>query len=84
MINRRWQLTPLPRPQFSNIFNQNFEIVILFNVVETSGNYVFEDDNPPIALRERVVSYALEIFGLYRKRDRINFGGGSLYCLSEV
>jgi hypothetical protein len=35
-------------------------MVILFNIVERSGNYVFEDDNPPpIALRTRVVSYAL-------------------------
>jgi hypothetical protein len=42
-----------------NTSNQNFEIAILFNVVEWSGNYVFEVDNPSIALRSRVVSYAL-------------------------
>jgi predicted GNAT family acetyltransferase len=28
----------------------------LFNVVESSGNYVFEDDKPP---RAKAVSYAL-------------------------
>ena len=30
-----------------NTSNQNFEIAILFNVFESSGNLVFEDDNPP-------------------------------------
>jgi hypothetical protein len=43
----------------SNTSNQNFEMVILFNVVESSENYVFEDDNLPTPLRARVVSYAL-------------------------
>ena len=31
----------------------------MFNVVERSGNYVFEDKTPPTALRARFVSYAL-------------------------
>jgi hypothetical protein len=36
----------------------------LFNAVEGSGNYVFEDVNPsppPTAIRTRVVSYALGV-----------------------
>jgi hypothetical protein len=49
-------LTPTISP---NTSNQNFEIDILFNVVERSGNYVFEDDTPPTVPRARVVSYAL-------------------------
>ena len=39
-----------------NTSNQNFDIAIFFNVVESSGNYVFEDDKLP---RAKVVSYAL-------------------------
>jgi hypothetical protein len=31
----------------------------LFSVVESYGNYVFEDDKPPTLLRARVISYAL-------------------------
>ena len=42
-----------------NTSNQNFEIAILFNVVERSGNYIFELDIPPTVFRARVVSYAL-------------------------
>jgi hypothetical protein len=35
-------------------------MTILFNAVERSGNYVFEDDSPPpIPFRTRVVSYTL-------------------------
>jgi hypothetical protein len=49
-------LTPTISPNKSN---QNFEIAILFNLVERSGNYVFEDDNPLTALRSRLVRYAL-------------------------
>ena len=42
-----------------NTSNQNFETAILFNAVESSVNYVFEDDKPPTPLRARVLSYAL-------------------------
>jgi hypothetical protein len=31
----------------------------LFNVVESSGKYVFKDSKPPKAPRAKVVSYAL-------------------------
>jgi hypothetical protein len=35
-------------------------MAILFNVVQKSGNFDFENDNsPPIAFRTRAVSYAL-------------------------
>jgi hypothetical protein len=39
----------------------------LFNIVERSGNYVFEDDNPPppIVFRKRVVSYAFGAFNVF-------------------
>jgi hypothetical protein len=37
----------------------------LFNVVERSGNYVFEDDNPLTALKSRVVSYALGEYKIF-------------------
>ena len=45
----RGQQTPSQRPSFllNTNTNQNFEIAILFNVIERSGNYVFEDDNLP-------------------------------------
>jgi hypothetical protein len=49
-------LTPAISP---NTCNQKFELFILFSVVESYGNYVFEDDKPPTLLRARVVSYAL-------------------------
>jgi hypothetical protein len=37
----------------------------LFNVVESSGNYVFEDNNPLRALRARIVSYALGAYKVF-------------------
>ena len=57
---------PLTPTISRNTSNQNFEIAILFNVVEKSGNYVFEDDNsPPIALMTRAVSYALGAYNVF-------------------
>ena len=45
-------------------FNQNFEIAILFNIVERSGNYVFEDESSlPTALRAKAGSYVLGAVG---------------------
>jgi hypothetical protein len=55
-------LTPTISP---NISNQNFEIAILFNVVESSGSYVFEDDNPPTPFRARVVISALGSYKIF-------------------
>ena len=43
-------------------------MAIFFNVVENSGNYVFEDDNPLRALRARVVSYALGAYKVFIER----------------
>jgi hypothetical protein len=41
-------------------------MAILLYVVERTGNYVFEDDNPPpIALMTRVVSYALGAYKFF-------------------
>ena len=77
IVESDWRATnPPPTPSiFPNTSNQNFKTVILFNVIDRSGNYIVEDDNPPTALRANVVSYAL---GAYRKGDRINFRGISL------
>ena len=65
MVKSDWKATnPLPRPPFFQI-HYNFEIAILFNVVEKSGNYVFGDDNPLTAQRARVVSYAIGAYKVY-------------------
>jgi hypothetical protein len=50
---------PLEPTISPNTSNQNLEIAIFFNVVVSSGNYFFEDDNPLTALKARIVSYAL-------------------------
>ena len=42
-----------------NTSNQNFEITILFNVVVSSENCIFEMEIPPSVFRARVTSYAL-------------------------
>jgi hypothetical protein len=46
IVESVWRATTAPlTPTISpNIFNQNFEIAMLFNVVESSGNSVLEDD----------------------------------------
>ena len=41
----------------------------MFKVVERSGNYIFEDDTSPTALRERVVSYALGTYKVFIDSD---------------
>ena len=52
-----------------NTSNQNFEIALLFNIVERFRNYVFE-----------ALFYALGAYKVffYRKNGCTNFGGGSL------
>jgi len=54
----------MPHPLL-NTFDQNFDIDIWFKVVEKSKNYVFENENPPTALRTRVVSYALGAYKVF-------------------
>ena len=45
---------------FLNASDQNFELAILFNIINKSVKYVFEVINrSPTALRASVVSYAL-------------------------
>jgi hypothetical protein len=48
MVKSDWRATnPLLTLTISkNTSNKNFKTAILFNVIEKSGNYVFEDDNP--------------------------------------
>ena len=40
----------------------------MFNVVESSGNYVFKDDKPPRAPRAKVVSLALGAYKAFIDR----------------
>jgi hypothetical protein len=66
MVKSDWSitntsLTPTISP---NTSNQNFEIVILFNVIKKSGN-VFADDTPPTAFSARVLSYALGSYKVF-------------------
>ena len=72
---------PIPSPIISpNIFNTNFEIVILLSIFERSNNYVFEDDTPLAALRVRTISYIsysmLIFMVVYAKVSCINVGSG--------
>jgi phospholipase/lecithinase/hemolysin len=53
--------TPTISPKTSN---KNFEMAVLFNAAEKSGNYVFEDDTHPTTLSTRVVSYALGAYNV--------------------
>ena len=56
-----------------------FDVVILFNVVEGSGNYVFENYTPPPrAPKAEIVSCVLWAF--YRKRCRRKFKKFSFDC----
>ena len=48
-----------------NTSNQNFDIAILFNVVESSGNYMFEQDTPTTVFMARVISYALGVYKVF-------------------
>ena len=41
---------------------------MLFNVIERSVNYVFNDDKSPTAQWARVLSYALEAYKVYIER----------------
>jgi hypothetical protein len=67
IVESDWRATKPPViPIISpNTSNQSFEIDILFDVVQRSRNYVFEDDTPPTALRARVASYALLAYNVY-------------------
>jgi hypothetical protein len=61
IVESDWKATNTPSmpTNYPNTSNQNCEIAFLLNIAERSGNYIFEDDTPPTALRARVVSYAL-------------------------
>jgi hypothetical protein len=69
-------LTPTISPYTSN---QNFEIAIFFNVVESSGYYFFEDDHHPppthTHLRARVVSYGLAAYKAFIELYNRKFEG---------
>ena len=66
---------------FPKLSDQNFEITILFSIVERSNNYVFEDDlTPPFPKEEglQVINFAhrLHIVLTIGKRKE-SFEGGS-------
>ena len=51
-------------------------------MVESSGNYVFEDDNPssPTALRARIVSYALGAYKVFIEGVVVETSKGFTRC----
>jgi hypothetical protein len=53
--------TPLTPTISPKIFIQSLEIAILFNILESYGNYVFKDEKPPRPPRAKVVSYKVFI-----------------------
>ena len=61
IVESDWKATSTPStPTISpNTSKQNFEIPILFNAFESSGNYTFEQGTSPTVFRARVISYAL-------------------------
>ena len=65
-----WKATNTPSTPtiYPDTSNQNFEKAILFNVVERSENYIFDDYNPPTALRVRDVNYALGAYKVFIDR----------------
>jgi len=70
MFKSDWRVTnPPPMPTISpNTSNPNFEIVILFNVVERSRNFIFEDDIPLTTFRTKIVWYVLRQYKVYVER----------------
>jgi hypothetical protein len=70
IVESDWRATdpPLTSTISSNTCNQNFEIFIFFNVVESSGISDFEDDKHPKPLRARVVSYALGAYKVFYRK----------------
>jgi hypothetical protein len=76
IVESDWKATNTPSMPSSspNTSNLIFEIAILFNAVESSGNYIFEQDTPHTVFMARVISYALGAYKVfYRKRCRRNF-----------
>jgi hypothetical protein len=78
-VEREWKAAnrPLTLTIFPNTSNHNLETANLFNVVESSGNYVFEDDEPLRAPRAKVVSYALRAYKVFIDSVVGNFKRGS-------
>ena len=85
IVESYWRATnPPTTPTISsNALNQNFEIAILFNIVERSENYVFEDCNPPTALRARVVSCAIRAYKVYIERLVTKFLEGAHWIANQ-
>jgi hypothetical protein len=69
IVEREWKATNTPSmPTISpNTSNQKFEITILFNIVESSGNYIFDKGHLCLG----------GLFGSHGRNARINFTEGS-------
>jgi hypothetical protein len=71
IVKSDWEITNTPsKPTISpKTSNQKFGKAFLFNVVESSGNYVFEKEPPPPKFfRTRVISYALGTYKVFIER----------------
>ena len=80
IVESDWKATNTPyTPNISpNTSNQNFDIAVLFNAVDNSGNYMFEQDTPHTVFRGKGYNlYPGGIYGSYGRNARINFREGS-------
>ena len=79
IVESEWRvINPLLTPTISpKTFNQSLEIAILFNVVESSVNYVFKYDEPPRVPRAKVVSYALGAYKVFIDRAVVKLQKGA-------
>ena len=70
IVKSEWRVINLPfmTTISPNTFNQSLETAIFFNVVESSGNYIFKDDEPPRAPRAKVVSISLRAYKVFIDR----------------
>jgi hypothetical protein len=67
IVESDWKATYTPsKPNISqDTSNKNFEIALLFNIVESFGNYIFEQETPHTVFRARVISYALGTYKVF-------------------
>jgi hypothetical protein len=67
IVESDWKATDTPSPPTisPNTSNKDFEIVILFHAVQSSGNYTFEQDILPTVFMAMVISYALRLYKVF-------------------
>ena len=85
IVESDWKATDIPlMPTISpNTFNQSLEIVILLNVVESSGNYVFKDEKSPRDPRANVVSYTLGAYKVFIENVVVETSKGLIQLETE-